>query len=225
MARGGVSRSRHGVRDPTDARRRLAHHGAAGVARGSSGRANTAPGCPCWERPTRRARRDSTSTASGVPTPIPEYRAEDESQILLRKNFAATGSFIEADRPRALDLLGFASQLVFDTFTSSHVLRIERDGDSRARGRGRARAAPCDARRGARSTRACCRCASSRSATWRPRSRSHGRRSTAARPRCRSVSTARPVTRRVTSTSNRCGRCAPRPACRWCCTSRARART
>jgi predicted TIM-barrel fold metal-dependent hydrolase len=59
----------------------------------------------------------------------PAYRAEDAAQILLRKNFAATGSFIEADRPQALDLLGFASQLVFDTFTSSHVLRIERDGD------------------------------------------------------------------------------------------------
>ena len=59
----------------------------------------------------------------------PEYRAEDASQIMLRKNFAATGSFIEDDRPRALDLLGFASQLVFDTFTSSHVLRIERGGD------------------------------------------------------------------------------------------------
>ena len=55
-----------------------------------------------------------------------EYRAEDASQILLRKNFFATGSFIETDRPRALDLLGFASQLVFDTFTSSHVSRIER---------------------------------------------------------------------------------------------------
>ena len=48
---------------------------------------------------------------------------------MLRKNFLATGSFIEADRPRALDLLGFASQLVFDTFTSPHVLRIERDSD------------------------------------------------------------------------------------------------
>ena len=59
----------------------------------------------------------------------PEYRAEDESQIMLRKNYAATGSFIEDDRPRALELLGFASQLVFDTFTSSHVLRIEREGD------------------------------------------------------------------------------------------------
>src|SRR6185503_5837300 len=59
----------------------------------------------------------------------PAYRAEDASQIMLRKNFAATGSFIEDDRPRALELLGFASQLVFDTFTSPHVLRIERDQD------------------------------------------------------------------------------------------------
>ena len=33
------------------------------------------------------------------------YRADDESQILLRKNWAATGSFIKEDRPRALDLL------------------------------------------------------------------------------------------------------------------------
>ena len=85
--------------------------------------------CPCSARPTRRARRRSTSIASAARTPIPAYQAEDESQIMLRKNFAATGSFIEDDRPRALDLLGFASQLVFDTFTSSHVLRIERAGD------------------------------------------------------------------------------------------------
>src|SRR5439155_20996927 len=33
------------------------------------------------------------------------------------------------DRGTALDLLGFASQLVFDTFTSPHVLRFDRDGD------------------------------------------------------------------------------------------------
>ena len=33
-----------------------------------------------------------------------------------RKNFAATGSFLADDRPRALDLLGFSSQLVFNTF-------------------------------------------------------------------------------------------------------------
>jgi predicted TIM-barrel fold metal-dependent hydrolase len=59
-----------------------------------------------------------------------EYRADDEPQLMLRKNFAATGSFISSDRPRALDLLGFASQLVFDTFTSSPILRFDRDGDS-----------------------------------------------------------------------------------------------
>jgi uncharacterized protein len=60
----------------------------------------------------------------------PEYRAEDESQLMLRKNFRATGSFLNADRPQALDLLGFSSQLVFDTFTSSPILRYDRDGDS-----------------------------------------------------------------------------------------------
>ena len=57
------------------------------------------------------------------------YRAEDATQITLRKNFLATGSFLNADRPAALDLLGFASQLVFDTFTSPHALRFDRDGD------------------------------------------------------------------------------------------------
>src|SRR6266849_5686001 len=50
----------------------------------------------------------------------PAYRADDESQITLRKNLFATGSFLADDRPTALDLLGFASQLVFDTFTSPH---------------------------------------------------------------------------------------------------------
>jgi uncharacterized protein len=54
----------------------------------------------------------------------PAYRAEDESQILLRKNFDATGSWIREDRPLALDLLGFASQLVFDTFASAKAIRV-----------------------------------------------------------------------------------------------------
>jgi predicted TIM-barrel fold metal-dependent hydrolase len=58
------------------------------------------------------------------------YRADDESQLMLRKNFSATGSFLNQDRPGALDLLGFASQLVFDTFTSSPILRYDRDGDA-----------------------------------------------------------------------------------------------
>ena len=59
----------------------------------------------------------------------PSYRAEDAAQITLRKNFLATGSFLHEDRPAALDLLGFTSQLVFDTFTSPHSLRFDRDGD------------------------------------------------------------------------------------------------
>src|SRR5262245_62485022 len=44
----------------------------------------------------------------------PVYRADDAAQILLRKNFAATGSFLKQDRAEALDLLGFESQLVFN---------------------------------------------------------------------------------------------------------------
>ncbi len=59
----------------------------------------------------------------------PTYRADDATQITLRKNFLATGSFLNSDRPAALDLLGFSSQLVFDTFTSPHALRFDRDGD------------------------------------------------------------------------------------------------
>src|SRR4051812_38252020 len=45
-----------------------------------------------------------------------EYLAVEAEEIMARKNFAATGSFIAADRPRALDLLGFSSQLLFNTF-------------------------------------------------------------------------------------------------------------
>ncbi len=44
------------------------------------------------------------------------FRAEADGAILLRKNYEAMGSFRKEDRPRALDLLGFASQLVFTTF-------------------------------------------------------------------------------------------------------------
>ena len=59
----------------------------------------------------------------------PEYRAEDASQIMLRKNWAATGSFIKEDRPGALDLMGFASQLVFNTFANKSLLAHEHGDD------------------------------------------------------------------------------------------------
>jgi predicted TIM-barrel fold metal-dependent hydrolase len=48
---------------------------------------------------------------------------------MARKNFAATGSFIAEDRPRALDLLGFSSQLVFNTFHNRRLRDWEHGGD------------------------------------------------------------------------------------------------
>jgi predicted TIM-barrel fold metal-dependent hydrolase len=58
-----------------------------------------------------------------------EYRADEEAEIMARKNFAATGSFIPEDRPRALDLLGFSSQLVFNTFHNGRLHDLEHAGD------------------------------------------------------------------------------------------------
>ena len=46
----------------------------------------------------------------------PQFRAGIAANLMLRKNHEAHGAFIAADRPHALDLLGFASQLVFTTF-------------------------------------------------------------------------------------------------------------
>jgi uncharacterized protein len=59
----------------------------------------------------------------------PEYRAEEEAEIMARKNFAATGSFIAQDRPRALDLLGFQSQLLFNTFHNGRLHDLEHGRD------------------------------------------------------------------------------------------------
>ncbi len=59
----------------------------------------------------------------------PEYRARDEAEIMLRKNWRATGSFIKEDRSRALDLLGFSSQLVFNTFASRPLQQAEHGED------------------------------------------------------------------------------------------------
>jgi predicted TIM-barrel fold metal-dependent hydrolase len=58
-----------------------------------------------------------------------QYRAVESEEIMLRKNFAATGAFVAADRPRALDLLGFASQLVFNTFHNRRLRDWEHSGD------------------------------------------------------------------------------------------------
>jgi predicted TIM-barrel fold metal-dependent hydrolase len=58
-----------------------------------------------------------------------EYRATEEADIMARKNFAATGSFIAEDRPRALDLLGFSSQLIFNTFHNGRLHALEHARD------------------------------------------------------------------------------------------------
>jgi predicted TIM-barrel fold metal-dependent hydrolase len=58
-----------------------------------------------------------------------EYRATEAEEIMARKNFAATGAFVPEDRSRALDLLGFSSQLVFNTFHNSRLHDWEHSGD------------------------------------------------------------------------------------------------
>jgi len=57
------------------------------------------------------------------------YRDREEAEIMSRKNFAATGSFVAEDRPRALELLGFSSQLVFNTFHNRRLHDWEHSGD------------------------------------------------------------------------------------------------
>ena len=59
----------------------------------------------------------------------PEFRSRDADEIMLRKNWKATGSFIKEDRPHALDLLGFETQLVFNTFGNKYLLAAEHDDD------------------------------------------------------------------------------------------------
>jgi uncharacterized protein len=54
-----------------------------------------------------------------------EYRSDEAAEIMNRKNFAATGGFIAEDRSRALDLLGFSSQLVFNTFHNGRLHDLE----------------------------------------------------------------------------------------------------
>lgn len=58
-----------------------------------------------------------------------EFLADEAAEIMNRKNFAATGSFLAEDRPRALDLIGVASQLVFNTFHNGRLYEWEHGDD------------------------------------------------------------------------------------------------
>jgi predicted TIM-barrel fold metal-dependent hydrolase len=51
--------------------------------------------------------------------------AFDDSEIMLRKNWDALGSFRKHDRARSIDLLGFASQLMFTTALLNYSTALE----------------------------------------------------------------------------------------------------
>ena len=59
----------------------------------------------------------------------PAERPAAEAEIMLRKNWSALGSFVKDDRPRALDLLGFRTQLVFNTFLNNYLCDVEHEAD------------------------------------------------------------------------------------------------
>ena len=62
------------------------------------------------------AARDVAEQATGT--------AAGEGDLLLRKNWAGLGAFDPDDRSRALDLLGFRSQLVFSTYSHLPLLNL-----------------------------------------------------------------------------------------------------
>ena len=142
---------------------------------------------------------------------------------MARKNFAATGSFIAEDRPRALDLLGFSSQLVFNTFHNGRLHDFEHGGDlelayaaARAHNRGMLEFCSVDPRL----------LPSLYVPLVDPGARGGGHRRRArrrARRRCWSRRDARPGSRPATPTSSGCGPRPRRPASPSSSTSAARA--
>ena len=81
------------------------------------------PKLKAWSRDSKwvtDARRKQDDTA---------FRAGAAENILLRRDYEALGAFRKSDRPRALDLLGFRSQLVFTTWCLSNF-GLEETGDT-----------------------------------------------------------------------------------------------
>jgi predicted TIM-barrel fold metal-dependent hydrolase len=79
----------------------------------------------------------------------PAWRAGDASQVMLRKNWDALGAWRREDRPAALDHIGVASQLVFNTMLSGFLSDLEHGDDldlayASARAHNRAMVAFCD---------------------------------------------------------------------------------
>ncbi len=58
-----------------------------------------------------------------------DYRERERAELMTRKNWHATGSYLKEDRPRVLDMLGFRSQLMFNTFGSAYLVALEHGDD------------------------------------------------------------------------------------------------
>ncbi len=58
-----------------------------------------------------------------------EFLDREAEEVMTRKNFAATGSFLAEDRARALDHIGVVSQLLFNTFHNSRLYDWEHQPD------------------------------------------------------------------------------------------------
>ena len=56
---------------------------------------------------------------------LEEFLADEADEVMNRKNFAATGSFLAEDRPRVLDYIGVDSQLMFNTFHNGRLYEWE----------------------------------------------------------------------------------------------------
>ncbi|MFL6622112.1 MAG: amidohydrolase family protein [Sulfurifustaceae bacterium] len=59
----------------------------------------------------------------------PREQPTAEREIMLRKGWAAMGSFIKEHRPRAVDLLGFSTQLVSTTLLAYYLFEAEHADD------------------------------------------------------------------------------------------------
>lgn len=58
-----------------------------------------------------------------------DYQAAAEAEVMLRKNWRATGAFIPEDRVAALDYMGFASQLIYPTVYNTMLEELEHGDD------------------------------------------------------------------------------------------------
>ena len=59
----------------------------------------------------------------------PEFVAKTDDEFMARKNYLALGAFRKEDRPRAVDLMGVASQLIFPTSSNVLLEKLEHSDD------------------------------------------------------------------------------------------------